>query len=155
DRYVYFQTGADYETNRIAGTERDFEIFDVILALTSILAAVGVTNQLALAVHARRREIALYRVLGMTTADVRTMIVLEGLFVGVLGGLLAVVLGVPLGYAAIGALKVVSAFTVAFDLPAKYPVLVVAGSTLLALVASLYPANRAARASCAESIHYE
>src|SRR5262249_10338636 len=71
DRYVYFQTAHDYETNRIAGTERDFEIFDVILVLTSILAAVGVTNQLALAVHARRREIALYRVLGMTTADVR------------------------------------------------------------------------------------
>jgi putative ABC transport system permease protein len=128
-------------------TGRDFWIFDVILALTTALAAVGVANQLAIFVHARRRELLLYRTLGMTESDVRRVVLGEGAFAGLLGGLLAVLLGVPLGYATVGALRVVSAFEVSFDLPGRYILYTMAGSVLLSLLAALYPARRAARAA--------
>jgi putative ABC transport system permease protein len=133
----------------------DFVIFDLILALTSLLAAIGITNQLVLSVRARRRELALYRVLGMTSAQVRRLVLLEGGFIGLLGGALAATLGVPLGYAAIGALKAVSVFDVEFGLPWHYAAFTVAGSVVISLVASLYPATAAARADAAESVHYE
>jgi putative ABC transport system permease protein len=150
-----FTPAVRYRQQRLRETDRDFVIFDLILGLTSVLAAVGIANQLILSVRARAREIALYRVLGMTARQVRRLVLMEGAFVGLLGGGLAALLGVPLGYSAVGALKAVSAFEVDFHLPPGYVLLTVAGSVLIALAASLYPAVRATRADAAESVHYE
>ncbi len=144
-----------YRWMRGRETDRDFVIFDLMLSLTSVLAAIGIANQMLLSLHGRRREIALYRVLGMTAPQVRRLVLLEGGFIGLLGGGLAVLLGVPLGYAAIGALRVVSAFEVDFALPPRYVLFTVLGSVVIAGVASLYPARRAALADAAESVHYD
>ncbi|HEX6241256.1 MAG TPA: FtsX-like permease family protein [Polyangiales bacterium] len=152
---VYAYSGVSYLVHRWFETNRDFFIFDMILFLTTLLAAVGVANQLVLAVHARRGEIALLRVLGMTAAQVQKMLWLEGAFVGLLGGTLAVVLGVPLGYTSLAALNAVSAFEVEFHLPVRYVILTIGAAVAVALLAALYPARRAARARSAESIHYE
>ena len=154
-RRLNLTSGAAFKVSRVRETDRDFVIFDLILALTSVLAAVGIANQMVLSVHGRQREIALYRVLGMMPRQVRRLIMMEGAFVGLLGGGLAALLGVPLGYAAIGALRSVSAFEVEFHLPVSYVVVTIAGSVLIALVASIHPAARAARADSAESVHYE
>jgi len=153
--WVYPEAGRGYERVRLRETDRDFLIFDVILALTSVLAAVGIANQLVLAVHARRREIGLLRVLGMTADQIRKMLLLEGAFVGLLGGTLAVLLGVPLGFGSLAALKLVSAFEVEFELPIHYALLTIAGAVAVALMAALYPARQAASARSAESVHYE
>lgn len=152
---VFATSGWAYEALRKRETNRDFLIFDVIILLTTVLAAIGVANQLILAVHARRRELALLRVLGMTTDQIRKMLLLEGAFVGLLGGTLAVLVGVPLGLGAIAALKVVSAFDVHFALPWFYPPLTIAGAIGIALLAALYPARKAASARSAEFVHYE
>lgn len=152
---VHADAGSAYERARMRETDRDFFIFDVILALTSVLAAIGIANQLVLAVHTRRREIALLRVLGMTADQIKKMLLLEGAFVGLLGGTLAVILGVPLGFGSLAALKLVSAFEVNFELPLHYVALTIAGAVAVAVVAALYPARRAASARSAESVHYE
>jgi putative ABC transport system permease protein len=152
---VFATPGWAYEAARKRETNRDFLIFDVIILLTSVLAAIGVTNQLILAVHTRRRELALLRVLGMTPDQIRKMLLLEGGFVGLLGGTLAVALGIPLGLGSIAALKLVSAFEVNFELPWFYPPLTVAGAVCIALMAAIYPARRAASSRSAEFIHYE
>lgn len=154
-RRLNLTSGAAFKVSRVRETDRDFVIFDLILALTSVLAAVGIANQMVLSVHGRQREIALYRVLGMMPRQVRRLIMMEGAFVGLLGGGLAALLGVPLGYAAIGALRSVSAFEVEFQLPVSYVLVTIAGSVLIALAASIHPAARAARADSAESVHYE
>ena len=142
-RGVRVMPGEAYTAERVRETGRDFQIFDVILFLTTALAAIGVANQLAIYVHARRNELLLYRTLGMTASEVRLLVIGEGVFTGLVGGVLAVLLGVPLGLASVGALRAVSAFDVTFDLPIRYVVLTLAASVLLSLVASLYPARRA------------
>lgn len=144
--------GEAYASERVRETGRDFWIFDVILALTTVLAAVGVANQLGIFVRARRRELLLYRTLGMTVGDVRRVVLAEGAFTGLLGGALAVLLGVPLGYATVGALRAVSAFDVSFELPGRYVLYTLAGSVVLSVVAALHPARRAA-ASAARAPH--
>lgn len=144
-----------YRRRRLRETDKDFRIFDVMLGLTSVLAAIGIANQLVLSVRARRRELGLYRVLGMSTPQVRRLVLMEGGFIGLLGGTLATLLGVPLGYAAVGALKAVSAFEVDFTLPLQYVALTILGSMTIACAAALYPAAQAARADAAESVHYE
>jgi putative ABC transport system permease protein len=154
-RGVHLTAGSTYKRTRLRETDRDFVIFDLILLLTSVLAAVGIANQMVLSVHSRQREIALYRVLGMTPRQVRRLILMEGGFIGLLGGGLAAMLGVPLGYAAIGALRAVSAFEVEFHLPFSYVVVTIVGSVVIALGASIHPAAKAARIDSAESVHYE
>jgi len=149
------QSGEAFEALRIEETDRDFVVFDVILALTTLLAAVGIANQLVLAVHGRRREIALLRVLGMTASQIQTMLLFEGAFVGLLGGGLAVVLGLPLGYGSLAALRVVSAFDVRFELPPEYVFITIGAAVVLAMAAALHPARQAAAARSAESVHYE
>lgn len=139
--------GEVYMAQRVQETGRDFRIFDVILFLTTVLAAIGVANQLAILVHARRRELLLYRTLGMTNGEVRLLVIGEGAFTGLVGGALAVALGVPLGLASVGALRAVSAFDVTFALPARYVALTIAGSVALSMLAALYPARRAADAT--------
>ncbi len=146
-RGVRLIPGDLYAGGRVHETGRDFWIFDVILALTTVLAAVGVANQLGIFVHARRREIHLYRTLGMTAFDVRAVVLAEGAFTGLLGGALAVMLGVPLGYATVGALRAVSAFDVTFSLPLRYVLYTLGGSVVVSVVAALYPARRAAAAA--------
>jgi putative ABC transport system permease protein len=152
---VFVNVGWRYELVRRHETNSDFLIFDVIILLTSVLAAIGVANQLVLAVHTRRRELALLRVLGMTADQIQKMLLLEGAFVGLLGGTLAVLLGIPLGLGSIAALKLVSAFEVHFVLPIHYVLLTIAGAVGIALLASIYPARRAAGVRSAESVHYE
>ncbi|MEP7119847.1 MAG: FtsX-like permease family protein [Byssovorax sp.] len=154
-RRLSLTSGAAFKKSRVHETDRDFVIFDLILLLTSILAAVGIANQMVLSVHGRQREIALYRVLGMMPKQVRRLILLEGGFLGLLGGGLAALLGVPLGYASIGALRSVSAFEVAFELPVSYVIVTVIGSVVIAVAASIHPASKAARIDSAESVHYE
>jgi putative ABC transport system permease protein len=144
-----------YRWLRLRETDKDFVIFDLMLGLTTVLAAIGIANQLVLSVRSRRRELGLYRVLGMTTPQVSRLVLMEGGFIGLLGGVLAAALGVPLGYAAVGALRAVSAFEVEFTLPPRYVLYTIAGSVLIAGAAALYPARRAARADAAESVHYE
>lgn len=152
---VRVEIGSRYEADRVRETDRDFAIFDVILLLTGVLAAIGIANNLVLSAHARRREIALYRVLGMEVRRIQTMFMMEGAFIGLLGGMLAVVLGVPLGFFAIGALQIISAFNVRLDLPPMYAVWTILGALAVSLLASMYPARRAASLSGAESVHYE
>src|SRR5262249_30887726 len=47
-RGVRFTDASSYRKLRVRETDRDFVIFDLILALTSVLAAVGIANQLVL-----------------------------------------------------------------------------------------------------------
>ncbi|AUX48393.1 ABC transporter [Sorangium cellulosum] len=152
---VRMQTGPEIEAIRKKATGRDFVIFDMILGFTTVLAAIGVANQMVLALHARRRELALNRVLGMTAGQVRRMVLMEGALVGVMGGALAVVLGIPMGSAALGALRTVSSFDVEFSIPPEYGLLTALGATAVALLASLYPALGAGRSNAAESVQYE
>ncbi|WP_437991584.1 FtsX-like permease family protein [Sorangium sp. So ce145] len=154
-RDVRMQTGVEIEAIRRKATGRDFVIFDMILGFTTVLAAIGVANQMVLALHARRRELALHRVLGMTAGQVRRMVLMEGALVGALGGALAVLLGIPLGSAALGALRTVSTFEVEFHIPPEYGLFTALGATAVALLASLYPARSAGRSNAAESVHYE
>ncbi|CCH71085.1 exported hypothetical protein [Phycicoccus elongatus Lp2] len=50
-----------------------------LLAMSVLIALVGVGNTLALSVHERRREPALLRALGVTRGQVKGMLALEGL----------------------------------------------------------------------------
>ncbi len=124
-----------------------------LLGLSVIIAVLGVVNTLGLSVIERTREIGLLRAVGVTRRQLRTMIRLESLVVGVLGGVLGTLMGVVFGSTLVIALKD-EGLT---DLAIPWPWL--GGFLLLAAVAGVFaavvPARRAARLDVLKAIGAE
>ena len=65
-----------------------------LLALSVIVALLGIVNTLALAVHERTRELGLLRAVGMSKRQVRRMVRAESVITALIGAMLGFVLGI-------------------------------------------------------------
>lgn len=123
-----------------------------LLAMSVLIALVGVGDTLALSVHERRRESALLRALGVTRGQVKGMLALEGLLLAGVGTVLGVPLGVAYGLAGALGLLGLSDIPSSIVVPVG-PLGAVGGVALLAgLIASVLPGRRAARVAPAVAI---
>ncbi|MEN3536227.1 FtsX-like permease family protein [Microbispora sp. ZYX-F-249] len=114
-----------------------------LLALAIVISLLGIANTLSLSVHERTRESALLRALGLTRPQLRGMLSVEALVLGLVGAIVGVVLGIAYGWAATTTLTE----TVSFQLPAVQILIFIAASGLAGVLAAVLPARRAARAS--------
>ncbi|MBX6386556.1 MAG: FtsX-like permease family protein [Microbispora sp.] len=114
-----------------------------LLALAIVISLLGIANTLSLSVHERTRESALLRALGLTRPQLRGMLSIEALILGLVGAIVGVVLGIVYGWAATATF----AAHVAFRLPAGQILLFIAASGLAGVLAAVLPSRRAARAS--------
>jgi putative ABC transport system permease protein len=135
--------------------DRDFRIFDFILAMTVFLAAIGVANTMLINVHARGREFSVLRTIGMDRWQIAKMLLAEGIIVGLVGALLAAAVGNALGAISVSFLDHFTLFDYAFTFSIGDTVLFSALCIATCSVAAIYPAIVAARLSSAESLHYE
>lgn len=114
-----------------------------VLALSVVIALLGIVNTLALSVIERTREIGLLRTVGVGTGQLAVVIALEAVLTSVYGTLLGVATGAGISLAVPGALadRGMSAFAVPWaDLG-----VVIAAAVVIGLLASLVPAWRATR----------
>jgi putative ABC transport system permease protein len=119
-----------------------------LLGLAVLISLLGIANTLSLSVHERTRESALLRALGLTRPQLRRMLSVEALVLGLIGALVGVVLGVVFGWAAAQTMTE----NVLFRLPVGQILAFVALSGLAGVVAAVLPARRAARASVVGSL---
>jgi len=143
----------------------------VSLLLLSVVAvaAFNIVSTLVMSVTEKRRDIAVLRTLGARSGEIMTIFVAHGLALAVVGVSLGAVAGVILALniadivAGAEALLGVKLFDPAVyfisELPATLKwtdvAAVVGAALLLSLVATLYPAWRAARIAPAEVLRYE
>ncbi len=119
-----------------------------LLGLAVLISLLGIANTLSLSVHERTRESALLRALGLTRPQLRRMLSVEALILGLIGALVGVVLGITFGWAA----AQTATTGVVFDLPVPQILAFVALSGLAGVIAAVLPARRAARASIVDSL---
>lgn len=114
-----------------------------LLGLSIIIAILGIINTLALSVIERTREIALLRAVGLGRLQLATMVGIES----VLTALFAAILGVGIGLGIASALPTVLADSGLGNLVIPWGQLagMVALAAVIGLLASLWPASRAAR----------
>ena len=88
---------------KLVGSIFDFVINAVngLLAMSVIVALVGIVNTLSLSILERRRELGLLRVVGMLDKRVQRMVRLESVVIAALGTLSGVVLGLFMAWALI------------------------------------------------------
>ncbi|GAA4218578.1 putative ABC transport system permease protein [Streptosporangium album] len=119
-----------------------------LLGLAVLISLLGIANTLSLSVHERTRESALLRALGLTRPQLRRMLSVEALILGLIGALVGVVLGVTFGWAAARAMMA----DAVFQLPVLQILAFMALSGLAGVLAAVLPARRAARASIVGSL---
>jgi putative ABC transport system permease protein len=143
------QDRAGYVQTSTRGIDMLLGVVYVLLALSVLIALMGIANTLALSVHERRRELGLLRAVGQTRRQVRTMLRSEALIVAVFGTLGGVGLGVFLGWALVSAAgSEVTRLTV----PVGQLAAVLGAGAVAGIVAGLRPARRAARLAVLDAI---
>jgi putative ABC transport system permease protein len=128
-----------------------------IIAL--IVASIGIINTLVMAIYERTREIGVMKAVGATKGTIRLLFTIEGGALGVVGGVIGVIGAFIIGQALniVGSRTFLSDFP-NFDLSVFPPWLllgVVVLTTVVSLIAGLYPANRAANLDPVDALRYE
>ncbi|MBK5223807.1 MAG: ABC transporter permease [Acidimicrobiia bacterium] len=124
-----------------------------LLALSLIIALIGIANTLSLSIYERTRELGLLRAVGMTRAQLRSSVRWEAAIIALLGTVLGVLLALALSYTLVQALGPQGFST--YDIPVTSLVVIVAVFAILGVLASVLPARRAAKLNVLEAIATE
>ena len=103
----------------------------------------GIVNTLALAVIERTREIGLLRAVGMSRRQLRRMVRLESVVISVFGAVLGLGLGILFGVLLQRSLESQGITDLSIPVTSLVVFLVLAG--LIGVLASIWPARRAAK----------
>jgi putative ABC transport system permease protein len=114
-----------------------------LLALSVVIAVLGIVNTLALSVFERTREIGLLRAVGMTRRQLRRMITVESISTAVFGAVLGTVLGLVLGITVQYGVR--SQGLEVLSIPWGSLVIVLIAAAVAGMVAAVLPAWRAVR----------
>jgi putative ABC transport system permease protein len=121
-----------------------------LLALSIIIAAVGIVITLLLSVYERRHEIALLRAVGMTRGQVRSTVRWESVITSLLGAVLGVILGLFSGYLLVLSLR--DQGVTVFTVPVLSTVVILVVAFIVGVIAAILPARQATKVNIIEAI---
>lgn len=163
------QTWMQSNANLFKALAMEKKVMFLILALIVLVAVINLVSMLVMLVTDKQADIAILRTMGITPRTVQGVFMVQGLFVGVMGIVIGVVGGVllSLNLPAI-AEWIEHVFHVQFLSPDVYYISelpsrlqwsdvgwVTAIAFALSLLATLYPARRAAKTQPAQALRYE
>ncbi len=140
---VSVQDGDEFADAQAAQINTLLYLIYALLALSVLIAVLGIVNTLALSVFERTREIGLLRAVGMSRRQLRRMISAESVSTAVFGAVLGMALGLVLGLVLQRAL--VSQGLETLSIPWVTLLIVLVCSALAGMVAAIMPAWRAVR----------
>lgn len=147
--------------DRSSVVEQYTQIIDIALAIVSVLlgvailiALLGILNTLLLSIHERTRELGMLRAVGLSRRGVTRMVGTESVVLAVFGCVLGIALGVGLG-AAISAALIDRDFLTTIAIPWPSLAVFVVIAIIAGVLASLWPAWRAARLNVLAAIASE
>lgn len=130
-----------------------------LLLMSGLIALVGcisLAGTMGMNVMERTREIGVMRAIGATDRQVKKLVLIEGLIIGMLSWLIAVVLAFPISYLMSYIINIsIFGVTGEFSFTVNGFIIWLGIVILLSVVASLVPANKAAKLTIREVLAYE
>lgn len=153
---AFVVTNGEVKTQVMRIFDQTFMITYALLGVAIVVAVLGIVNTMAALILERARELALLRVTGLSTGELRTMIVLESTLLGVASTAAGLVMGYALSWILIYVINKQSfGWTIDFYVPGRL-IAASLGVTLLAsALAGLAPARLARRIDIASAMKSE
>jgi putative ABC transport system permease protein len=153
---AFVVTNSEIKSEVMKIFDQTFMITYALLGVAIVVAVLGIINTLSALILERTRELALLRVGGLSTGELRTMIVLESSLLGAASTVAGLVMGYALSWILIYVINKQSfGWTIDFHTPAA----LIAASLLITLLAStlagLVPARMAQRIDIASAMKTE
>jgi putative ABC transport system permease protein len=123
-----------------------------LLALSVVIAVIGIVNTLSLSMIERTREIGLLRAVGLSRPQLRRMVTLESVAIALLGAALGLVLGVVFGVLMRQALR---DDLTSLEIPLAQLAMFLLVAVVVGVLAAVVPAIRAARLDILRAIATE
>jgi putative ABC transport system permease protein len=121
-----------------------------LLALSVLIAAIGIANTLSLAIHERTRELGLLRAVGMNRSQLRSSIRWEAILIALLGTVVGIVLAIVVSRSLLQSLH--SSGLITYRIPVGSLVLLAVMAGVVGVLASFFPSRRAARMAILDAI---
>ena len=137
-------TSGEYADEVAGQITQLLSIVYVLLALSIIIALMGISNTLALSIHERTRELGLLRAIGQTRGQLRSMVRWESVIIAVFGTVGGIGLGLFLAWGLVRGLST-DFEGASFSAPVTQLVVITAVGALAGVLAGILPARRAAR----------
>jgi putative ABC transport system permease protein len=128
-------------------------LFNIAALLIALVGAVGLLTTLSMSVYERQKEIGVMRSIGAGSTTIIGQFMTEGLVVGLLAWLIGLPISYLLNNALIAALNLGSEYNLGYPLAAALLGLV--GTLLVAGLASLWPSVTAARKTVSDILRYQ
>ncbi|MDH6576967.1 ABC transporter permease [Kitasatospora sp. MAP5-34] len=122
-----------------------------LLAMSVVVAVLGVVNTLAMSVFERKREIGMLRAIGLDRSGIKRMVRLESVVISLFGATVGVLLGCFMAWAVNGTLES-SMPGLATVVPYGKMLVFLLLAGLVGLVAAIWPARRASKLDILDSI---
>lgn len=150
---VSVQDAGEFTDDQASQINTMLTIMFVLLALSVVIAVLGIINTLALSVFERTREMGLLRAVGLSRGQLSRTITIEAVSTAVLGALLGAALGLGLGVALRRGLASQGLETLA--IPWGMLIALVIAAAVAGVVAAVLPAIRAVRLDVLRAITTE
>jgi putative ABC transport system permease protein len=147
------ETADEFKDSQAAQIDQLLVIITVLLAFAIIIAVLGISITLGLAVFERTREIGLMRAVGMTKRQTRKMVRWEAIIVSTFGAIVGIVLGTAIGV--VLAMAVPDSIIDGISFSPATIIAILVGAVVAGLIAALYPSLKASRMNVLEAIATE
>jgi len=118
----------------------------VVAAISALIAAIGIINTMLMSVMERKAEIGTLKAVGWTNSNIILMIMLESIFLGIIGGIIGIIFGFLGSIALSNIIGIKSFISIALIIQAF------GFAFVLSLIAGIYPAITAAKLQPVEAI---
>lgn len=143
---------AEYKADQKKQVNQVLVLVYVLLFLAVIIAFIGIVNTMTLSIYERTRELGLFRAVGGSRRQVRSMVRWEAAIIALFGTLLGIAMALFFGWAVVDALHD-QGFTKFSAAPAQL-VFIVVFTALATLVWASLPARRAAKLDVLRAIEH-
>jgi len=143
----------DAMLNQVNSVLNAIQIFIVLIASIAIfVGALGIVNTMATSVVERKKEIGIMKAIGARNKHIFMMFFVESGFMGLVGGILGIIVGLGIGSFGIMAINNFVGATTTPEINIPLIIFALIGSFLVGAIAGIVPAMHAAKQSPVEAL---